>query len=176
MTRYRGCPDFRFWIGSGKKRWAVVAAPGVVGGNVVEGDVFQVADEGASLGQDFGAAGEDVDGFVFGEEADELGELGGDRFKVIGPGVWIAWPGEPDAGLGLPLRRPAVAELGRSWWGLAHWKRVMLAAEIFVRRQFFVGSSMAAMACGDLLLIFVMHIMQFYAGRCMKGASLAGPP
>jgi len=105
----------------------------------VEGDVFQVADEGASLGQDFGAAGEDVDGFVFGEEADELGELRRDGLKVIGPGVWIAWPSEPDAGLGLPLRRPAVA--GESRRGVS--REVTGAGAVAVEPSRFVFSRMS---------------------------------
>jgi hypothetical protein len=74
-----------------------------------------LADEGFSLVHHFAAAGEDVDGLVFGEEADEVGEFGGDRLEMSGPGVGISRPGEPDAGLGFPFGGPAVAELG---WGL----------------------------------------------------------
>ena len=89
----------------------MVAAPGVVGGDVVEGDVFQAADEGLGLVHHFAAAGEDVDGLVFGEEADEVGEFGWDRLEMSRPGVGIARPGEPDAGLRLPFGGPAVTEL-----------------------------------------------------------------
>lgn len=99
----------------------MVAAPGVVGGDVVEGDVFQVANEGSGLGHYVLAAGEDVDGFVFSDEADELGEFGGDGLKMVGPSGGIAWPGEPDAGLRFPFGGPAVAEGGGSlsvrWFG-----------------------------------------------------------
>ena len=99
----------------------MVAAPGVVGGDVVEGDVFQVADEGSGLDHDFLAAGENVDRFIFGKDADELGKLRWNGLKMVGPGGGIARPGEPDAGLRLPFGGPAVAEGGGSlavgWFG-----------------------------------------------------------
>jgi hypothetical protein len=90
----------------------VVAAPGVVGEDVVERDILQVTNQRLGLGHYFLAAGENVNGFVFGEQANELSELGGDGFEMVGPGVGVTRPGEPDAGLGFPLGGPTVTEDG----------------------------------------------------------------
>ena len=55
-------------------------------------------------------------------------ELGWHRLKMTWPGIRIARPGQPDAGLRLPFSRPAIAELSRRFLSLFHSNQFLCAA------------------------------------------------
>jgi len=95
----------------------VVAAPGIVGGVVMEEDVPAA---GALVGQPPAdlllhprAAHVDVHLLAVREMAHHAGEEAGHRTELSGPGRFLVRPAEPGAPVGLPLRRHPEAEVRR---------------------------------------------------------------
>ena len=131
---------------------AVVPAPGVVGGMVVEEDVAAV---GALICQEppdvelhSGAGHVDVHLLVIGEVAHHPGEDRRHRAELAGPGCLLVRPAEPGAAVRLPLGRHAIAELGRRT-GQLLTHSVEIALRDVARRRRSADRAGRASGCGS---------------------------
>src|SRR5262245_28171126 len=104
-------------LGPAQKRRPMIAAPGVVRRNVVQRDAWEIAYQRSGLLQHLPTSGQDIHRLVLGEQSNEPSELARHRLKMIRPAIAVPRPGEPDTGLRLPFRGPAITEPGRR----IHW-------------------------------------------------------
>lgn len=105
---------------SGEEDGAVIAAPGIIDGNIepfwceagtasVAGGIEEVLSGVACMR----VTGKDSEGFKFGDGGGEFGEFGGDSFEDAWPCIGINGPCGPCGGVSFPFGGPAVVMEGQ---------------------------------------------------------------